>query len=82
MEDKLKDIFHSLFNKINNINVAAGLNKKILQEENLDSLLKEGLIERISQIVQVFERIEDNARSLDENLKLLFKSFKEDNGCA
>ncbi len=68
MEDELKEKFHFLFNKINNICVAAEANKKILQEENPDKL-------SIAQILQAFERIEDNARSLDESLKSLYKLF-------
>ncbi len=75
MEDNLKEIFHALFNKINNICLAAGSNKKIL-EEDINKLSDAEAKERISYLIQVFGRIEDNIRSLDENLRQLYESLK------
>jgi peptidoglycan hydrolase CwlO-like protein len=77
MSETSKQLFHSLFNKINNICVAAGANKKILQEENLEKLSLEELKARIKELIGVLGRIDENARSLDKSLKELYKSVKE-----
>lgn len=73
MEGNSQEFFHSLFNKINNICVVAGANKKILEEELAKSSSAE-LKEKLSRLVEVFSRIEENARTLDEKLKLLYRS--------
>lgn len=73
--DKLKSLFHSLFNKINNICVAAGSNKKILQEEDLDKLSPLELKKRILMLIEVLDRIEENARSMDKTLREPYDSL-------
>jgi len=72
-ETKIREIFHSVFNKLNNICVVSGLNKKIL-EEDLNKLSLEELKKRIPQLIDALNRIEDNARSLDKILKEFYES--------
>ena len=74
-KDKLKKLFHSLFNEINNICVAAGLNKRILEEENLDTLSQEELKAKTSQLVEALGRIDENARTLNKSLQEFYESL-------
>jgi len=74
-KDKLKKIFHSLFNKINNICIAAGSGKKILEEEGLNKLSDEEVKASISHLVKALRRIEENARNMDKNLQEFYESL-------
>ena len=72
-ETKIREIFHSVFNKLNNICIISGLNKKTL-EEDLDKLSAKELKKRIPQLIDALNRIDDNTRSLDKILKEFYKS--------
>lgn len=74
-KEKLKKLFHSFFNALNNICVAAGLNKRVLEEENFDTLSKEELKTRTSQLAEALGRIEENARTLNKNLQEFYETL-------
>ena len=73
-ETKIREIFHSIFNKLNNVCIISGLNKKIL-EEDLDKFSAKELKKRIPQLIDALNRIEDNAKSLDKILKEFYESL-------
>ncbi len=77
-EEEIKEIFHALFNKINNICVAAAVNKKILEEEKLDEIHIENLKESFKNLIHVLSRIEDNARNLDKALQAFYETIKQE----
>jgi hypothetical protein len=81
-KDQLKEIFHLLFNKINNIFTAVGSNKIIL-EEKLDKLSVEELKERIRDLLEALIMIEKNALVLNSKLQDFYETLtKETNPTA
>lgn len=75
---KIRETFHSFFNKINNICIASGLNKRILQEDGLEKLSKEELKKKASQLVEALSRIEENARSLDKEIREFYETVPKE----
>lgn len=74
---KLKEVFHSLFNKINNIFTAVGSNKMIL-EEDLNKLSSEELKQRISDLADALRMIEKNILILNKSLQEVYESLKRE----
>jgi hypothetical protein len=72
-KEEFKKIFHLLFNKINNICLAAGANKELLKQEELDKISSEELRQRVSLLAGALSKIEDNARSLNKALEGLYE---------
>jgi len=78
-KEKLKQIFHPLFNKISNICIAASSNRALLKEEELEKISSAELKERLSHLTQVLTRIEDNANALNKTLEEFYESLIERN---
>jgi hypothetical protein len=75
-EERLRKVFHSVFNKINNITIACAANRKILQGEDLGKLSAEELRRRIHDLLDVLTRIEENASILSSDLQDFYGSIK------
>lgn len=71
-KEKIKQIFHPLFNKISNICIAAGSNRELLKEAELKEISSEELNSRVSHLVEVLAKIEENANSLNKALEELY----------
>lgn len=72
-KDEIKEVFHSLFNKINNICIIAASNVKDFQQKNLDKASREELQADVSQLVDAFAKTEENARKLNSALEELYR---------
>ena len=80
--EQLRESFHALFNKINNIFTAAGSNKIILEGEDLNKLSEEKLKEIISDLLEALAMIEKNATLLNKSLQDIYTILKKESGSA
>lgn len=76
---KLREGFHTLFNKINNIFTAVGSNKSIF-EEDLDKLSAQDLKSRIADMTEALKVIEKNILILNDNLQNIYNELKRERG--
>jgi len=76
---KLREVFHSLFNKINNIFTAVGANKMIA-DENIDELSPDELKSRITDLNEALRMIEKNILILNDGLKSVYEELKKEKG--
>ncbi|MFH1622329.1 MAG: hypothetical protein ABIA97_04320 [Candidatus Omnitrophota bacterium] len=74
---KLKEVFHTFFNKINNIFTAVGANKMVL-EEDLDKLSPEELKQRIADLGDALKIIEKNVMILYDSLRQIYEVLKKE----
>lgn len=74
-KEELKKVFHILFNKINNICIAAASNKELFSKEDLGKISTEELKQRADNIPVVLNKIEENARLLNTELEGLYESL-------
>jgi hypothetical protein len=74
-KEELKKIFHLLFNKINNICIAAASNKELFKKESLGKISTEELKQRADIVPGVLNKIEENARLLNTELEGLYESL-------
>jgi CTP-dependent riboflavin kinase len=76
-ESKLKEVFHFLFNKANNIFTAVGSTKLIL-EEDLDKLSSDDLKKRIAELFEVINMTEKNISILNKSLQEIYDTLKKE----
>ncbi len=76
---KLREVFHSLFNKINNIFTAVGANK-MFADENLDKFSPDELKLRITDLNEALRMIEKNILILNDGLKSVYEELKKEKG--
>lgn len=76
---RTREIFHSLFNKINNIFTAVGANKIIL-EEDISKLSAEELKSRLIDLIDAMKMIDRNILVLNDSLKEVYDDIKKEKG--
>jgi hypothetical protein len=79
--DKIREVFHALFNKINNIFTAVGANKMIF-DENLDRLSPQELKARIKDMCEALKVIEKNILILNDGVQEVYEGLKREKGTA
>ncbi|MFH1201706.1 MAG: hypothetical protein V1674_02290 [Candidatus Omnitrophota bacterium] len=79
-KERLREIFHPLFNKISNISIAAGSNIELLRQESKKTATSEELSKKIAHLTEVLAKIEENASALNEALSNIYDMLsREDN---
>ncbi|MFC1709055.1 hypothetical protein ACFL2J_03215 [Candidatus Omnitrophota bacterium] len=76
---KLREGFHTLFNKINNIFTAVGSNKAIF-EEDLNKLSPQELKTRIADLSEALKVIEKNILILNDGAQEIYNELKREKG--
>ena len=74
-----RDIFHALFNKVNNIFTAVGANKMFL-EEDVTKLSPEELKIRITDLGDALKMIEKNILIINDGLRKVYDDIKKEKG--
>ena len=74
-----RDVFHALFNKVNNIFTAVGANKMFL-EEDVTKLSPEELKVRITDLGDALKMIEKNILIINDELRKVYDDIKKEKG--
>lgn len=74
-KDKAKEVFHGLFNKINNICVAISAAKDTIKHPDAGQTCSEALS---ADLLNALHKIEENIRALNVSLEEVYKTIKHE----
>ncbi|OGX15057.1 MAG: hypothetical protein A2166_06470 [Omnitrophica WOR_2 bacterium RBG_13_41_10] len=74
-KDKIKTLFHSLFNKVGTIAVGVASTENLLRKEELNTISPEELKKRIFHLLKVLNKVEENSIALNKTLEELYREL-------